>query len=148
VTNIVLTLHLLNIDSEFQLKSGFCCERSVLNKKQSPALQKSFELAVGLIRVSKLLNENKSFDLSRQLVRSGTSIGANLREAQAPESRADFIHKLKISLKEGEETMFWLELVKETENIEVNQLIRINLELLKIINKSISTAKQNSQKPS
>jgi len=88
------------------------------------------------------LDERKKFAISNQLLRSATSIGANVREAQNAESQPDFIHKLKIAAKEAEETMYWLDLClyspsypnTEKEKEELNSII-------KIINKIIGTLK-------
>jgi len=82
--------------------------------------------------------------MSKQLLRSGTAIGALVREAGNAESRADFIHKLGISQKECDETIYWLELLKEADYItqtEFNNLSQQATELLKIIRSSILTAK-------
>jgi four helix bundle protein len=67
-----------------------------------------FEFALNIIAYSELLEENKKFVIARQILSSGTSIGANVRESQSAESKADFIHKLKIAHKEAEETEYWL----------------------------------------
>lgn len=76
---------------------------------------KSFRFAVRIVRLYQYLTkEKKEFVLSKQLLRSGTSIGANVKEAIQAESKADFIHKLSIALKEASETEYWLELLQET----------------------------------
>jgi four helix bundle protein len=76
---------------------------------------KSYKFAVRVVGLYKYLaNEKKEYVLSRQLLRAGTSIGANIKEATQAESRADFIHKMAIALKEASETEYWLELLKET----------------------------------
>ena len=78
-------------------------------------------------------------------MRSGTSIGANVHEAQNPESRADFIHKLKIAAKEADETEYWLLLCKFAESYPFQEEILENLQDIKrIINKIINTAKSNA----
>ena len=77
---------------------------------------KSFEFAVRIVKLCKYLNETKKeFVLSKQLIRSGTSVGANISEAQQAQSRADFISKMNISLKEAAETKYWLKLLGATE---------------------------------
>jgi len=73
--------------------------------------EKSFEFAVEVVSLYKVLVEKKEFILSKQIVRSGTSIGANIREAEHAQSKADFINKLSISLKEANETEYWLDLL-------------------------------------
>ena len=76
---------------------------------------KSFNFALRIVKLFQFLNqEKKEFVLSKQLLRSGTSIDANIREAQNAESKANFIHKLSIAQKETDETLYWLELLKET----------------------------------
>lgn len=95
-----------------------------------------------------LKNEKKEYILSKQLMRSGTSIGANVRESQNAESKADFIHKLAISQKEADETLYWLELLKETDYItreEFDSLEADASELLKLIRSIILTTKKNEK---
>jgi len=78
----------------------------------------SFEYAIQILRIVQSLQENKNeFVISKQLLRSGTAIGAMIREAEHAESRKDFIHKMNIGLKEANETRYWLELVYKTEYI-------------------------------
>lgn len=79
-------------------------------------LLKSFELAKKVVLYTEKLEENKKFVIANQLLKSGTSIGANIKEAQSSESKADFIHKIKIAMKEADETEFWLFLCNELEN--------------------------------
>ena len=80
---------------------------------------RSFRFAVRIVRLCKLLRtERKEHILSKQLLRSGTSIGANLAEAQHAQSRADFVSKLSIALKEANETLYWLELLHDSGFIE------------------------------
>lgn len=79
--------------------------------------QKSFEFAVDVVVFARRIQKEKAeYILSKQLIRSGTSIGANIRESRFAQSRIDFIHKLKISLKEAEETEYWLILIQKTES--------------------------------
>lgn len=115
--------------------------------KNNPILKESFEFALMIVKYSELLDENKKFVISRQIVRSGTSIGANIKEAQNAESKADFIHKLKIALKEADETEYWLFLCENLENYPnpIGLLEKLN-SILKILNKIISTSKSNSLK--
>lgn len=115
--------------------------------KNNPILKESFEFALMIVKYSELLDENKKFVISRQIVRSGTSIGANIKEAQNAESKADFIHKLKIALKEADETEYWLFLCENLENYPnpIGLLEKLN-SILKMLNKIISTSKSNSLK--
>ncbi|MCT4637589.1 MAG: four helix bundle protein [Bacteroidales bacterium] len=111
---------------------------------------KSFAFAVRVVNLYKhIIEVKKEFVLSKQLLRSGTSIGANVREALNAESKADFIHKLAISQKEADETCYWLELLKETKYITESEFSSIHtdaIELLKIIRSIIITTKQNLKK--
>ena len=108
-------------------------------------LDKSFQFALDIIKFTSILEEKKKFVIANQLMRCGTSIGANVHEAQNPESRADFIHKLKIAAKEADETEYWLLLCKFAESDPFQEEILENLQDIKrIINKIINTAKSNA----
>ena len=105
-------------------------------------LDKSFLFAKRIVLFTDLLYENKKVVIANQLLKSGTSIGANIREAQAAESRADFIHKLKIAYKESEETEYWLQLIYESYALkEADELQAEVIILRKIMNKIISTSR-------
>ena len=118
-------------------------------EKDNVIVDKSKAFALRIIKMYKYLcDEKKEFVLSKQVLRSGTSIGANIREAIRAQSTADFIAKLYISLKEAEETMFWLELLEDSEYVESSQIANLyeeNNELVMIITKSISSAKNKLQ---
>jgi four helix bundle protein len=86
------------------------------NQSENVILNRSFRFAVDVVEFAEMLNEKKRFVISKQLMRSGTSIGANVREAQGAESKNDFIHKLKISYKEAEETEYWLDICKSAKD--------------------------------
>ena len=106
----------------------------------------SMEFAVSIINLVKLLKENKEHIISNQIGRSGTSIGANIREAQYAHGKADFISKLQIALKEANETGYWLELLFKTNYINENQykeLGTICAGLRAMLVASINTAKEN-----
>lgn len=109
---------------------------------------KSFAFAVRVVNFYKVLNsDRKEFVMSKQFLRSGTSVGANVREAINGQSKADFIHKLAIAQKECDESIYWLELLKETKYINETEFISMNndaSELLKIIRSIIMTSKSNS----
>ena len=91
-----------------------------MKSNQNIILEKSFEFALDIIEIYKCLaKEQKEFILSKQLLRSGTSIGANIHESLSAESRIDFVHKLNISLKEARETEYWLRLLYESQYIEI-----------------------------
>ena len=111
-------------------------------------LDKSFAFAVRTVKAYKfLVEEKKEFILSKQFLRSGTSIGANAEEAVGGQSRPDFISKLSIAYKEARETKYWIRLLQETEYFEQPQaesLLNDVEELLKIIGKIQVTTKNNS----
>ncbi|NBU82544.1 MAG: four helix bundle protein, partial [Flavobacteriaceae bacterium] len=83
-------------------------------EKKNVIKEKSFAFAIEIVSLYKILAERKEFVLSKQLLRSGTSIGANVRESEHAQSKADFIHKLSIALKEANETEYWIDLLFET----------------------------------
>ncbi len=106
-------------------------------------VEKSFEMALEIVKFSKKLRELKEFDLGSQIFRCGTSVGANVREAQNAESKADFIHKMKVAAKESEETIYWLELCAKSEFlIEDKNLLLKAREVNKILNAIIGTSKR------
>ncbi len=108
--------------------------------------EKTFSFAVRIIRLHQFLkSEYKEFILSQQIIRSGTSIGATVREAEHAESLRDFIHKLNIGLKEINETEYWLDLLFETGFIDLKMyrsLKRDSTEILKLLIASVKTSKQ------
>jgi four helix bundle protein len=115
----------------------------------NPILDKSFEFALLIIEYTEILEEHKKFVIARQLLKSGTSIGANVREAQSAESLSDFIHKMKVSAKEADETEYWLLLCTHAKNYpDPGRLIEMNKEIIKLLTTIISKSKSklNSQK--
>jgi four helix bundle protein len=110
---------------------------------------KSYSLALRVVRLYKYLkDEHKEYVLSKQILRSGTSIGALIKEAQYAQSRKDFISKLSISLKEAGETEYWLSLLKDSNYIseEMHQSLELDVvEIIKILTSSINTTKDNMQ---
>lgn len=110
---------------------------------QNPMVIKTFDFAVSVIAFCETLQEQRKFVVGNQLLKSGTSVGANVREAQNAESRADFIHKIKIALKEADETEYWLLLCEATETYpNTSQLVEELQPIIKILNKIIQTSKQ------
>jgi len=109
--------------------------------------EKSFKFAVRIVKIYKYLVERKKeFVIAKQLLKSGTSIGANIREAQNAESKMDFIHNLGIAQKECDETLYWLELLKESDFLSVKEFNSISndaIELLKLIRSIIIKSKSN-----
>jgi len=113
--------------------------------ESNPIVFKSFQFALAIIEFCELLENRKKFVIAKQLLKSGTSIGANVREAQNAESKADFIHKLKISLKECEETEYWLELCDQADSYPNPEgLTEKNLELKKILTKIVFTSRKSA----
>ena len=109
-------------------------------------LARSMDFAIEIVELTRRLREEKEFIISSQLGRSGTSIGANIREANYAQSRSDFISKLQIALKEASETGYWLELLYRTNSIpkqEYDRLEVICTELIKLLTASINTAKRS-----
>jgi four helix bundle protein len=112
--------------------------------QDNPILKKSFEFALSIIDFTETLFEKKKFVIGQQLLKSGTSIGANIREAQNAESKADFIHKMKIALKEADETDYWLLLCQASGHYpDTTELLNELNVVLKILNKIVATSKQN-----
>lgn len=111
---------------------------------------KSFAFALRIVKLYQhLQTEKKEFVLSKQLLRSGTAIGALVREAEQAESNADFIHKLAIALKEANESDYWIELLFQAGYIEENSFNSIILdlkEILKLLTSIIKTSKVNGRK--
>ena len=109
--------------------------------------KKSFEFALRIVKLARFLEtDKKDWVLSRQILKSGTSIGANVREGQEGQSRADFVSKLGIALKESNETLYWLDLLHDTEYIDTDQygsLIADCIELKRMLTSIIKTAREN-----
>lgn len=113
--------------------------------KKSVVREKSFAFALRIVKMSQYLQEQKrEYVLSKQLLRSGTAIGALVREADQAERRADFIHKLAIALKEANESEYWIELLTQSGYIDEKSSISILAdltELLKLLTAIIKTTK-------
>ena len=113
--------------------------------KDGAIQNKSFAFAVRIVNLSKFLTtDKKEYILSKQVLRSGTAIGALVREAEQAESKPDFVHKMAIALKEANETEYWLELLHETKYLDQAAFASIQpdiVELLKLLTSIIKTAK-------
>ncbi len=110
--------------------------------------EKSFAFALEVIELYKQLGEQREFVLSKQLLRSGTSIGANVEEASAAQSRKDFLSKMSIASKEARETQYWLRLLQESKltGIDVSPVLHHANELVRILTaivKSTATSPEN-----
>jgi len=116
-------------------------------KEDNVFVRKSFAFAIQIVKASRLLVEHKKeYVLSKQLLRSGTAVGALIREAQNAESKSDFVHKLSIAQKECDETLYWLDLLKETNYLNNEEYLSLRNEaeeLLKMLRSSILTTKKN-----
>lgn len=112
-------------------------------KKENLIEQKSFEFAIEIIKFYKSLINEKEFIISKQLLRSGTSIGANVSESISAVSKKDFINKLSIALKEARETKYWLLLLQKSEltNLDTITIINLNEEIIKILTAIIKSSK-------
>ncbi len=123
----------------------------ICGMKENAIQQKSYAFAWRIVKAYKyLVGEQREFVLSKQLLRSGTSIGANVEEALAASSKADFINKLTIAAKEARETSYWLRLLHDNQFLPTsafNSIHSHNLELLKIISSIILTTKSNVANP-
>ena len=117
-----------------------------MNEKPNPLKDKSFHFALLTIKLYKhLAEEKREFVMSKQLLRSGTSIGANVREAQNAQSKADFILKLSVSQKECDEAMYWMELLHQSEyltEIKCQTHYSKAKEILKMLRSAIITSKK------
>lgn len=122
-------------------------EWGIVMKNDNVILNKSKFFAIRIIKLYKYLSdEKKEFVLSKQVLRSGTSIGANVREAARAQSKADFIAKQHIALKEADETCYWLELLHETDYVsdkEFESIYSEANELIKLLVAIIKSAKAN-----
>jgi len=108
--------------------------------KNNLILDLSFDFSLKIIDYAEILQEKKKFVISNQILKSGTSIGANVFEAQGAESTADFVHKLKIAFKEAYETKYWLKLCEASKSYPSPDNLSIQLDsILKILGKSLST---------
>lgn len=120
-------------------------ELKVKSEKRNFLKEKSLLFSIDIVHLYKKLAENKEFVMSKQMLRSGTAVGALIREAEFAQSKADFINKLSIALKEANETHYWLELLFKTNflNTELFHLhTKQNDELISMLAASIKTSKQ------
>ena len=111
---------------------------------KGPIYDKSFEFSLLILELYQKLIYTKQYDIGRQILRSGTSIGANTNEAGAAESRKDFIHKMSIALKEARETKYWLRLLHHSQVISMNvdKEMSLVIELNKILTSIVKTTQQ------
>ena len=135
IDNAYLTV--FQTEEDFIIQNHHIMDNTVRNK--------SYAFALRIIKAYRFLStEQKEFVLSKQLLRSGTSIGANIRESEHAQSKADFIHKLSVALKEANETEYWLDLLYETRYVSESEFQSIKpkvIEILKILVSIINTSK-------
>ena len=115
-------------------------------KKPNVIKDKSFAFALRIVKMYQFLVDKKEYVMSKQLLRSGTAVGALVREAEHAESKADFIHKMAIAQKEAIETEYWIELLFQSEYLEAkmyNSMITDNREINKVLSSIIITSKNN-----
>jgi four helix bundle protein len=115
--------------------------------EKNPILHKSFNFALEIIRLCRIIrSKHREYSLADQLLRSGTSIGANANEAVIGSSKKDFINKMNIALKEAYEARYWLLLISKSGlNIELNSLLTDVNELIRMLVKIVKTSKDNNE---
>ena len=118
----------------------------LLSVKENIIKEKSFEFALEIIKLYKLLRQKKEYVISKQLLRSGTSVGANVVESEAAQSRKDFLSKMSIASKEARETEYWLNLLNQSDLVDINlqkyldeiySIINILTKIVKTTSKSL-----------
>jgi four helix bundle protein len=110
--------------------------------KDNPLKDKSYQFAIRIVKLSQYLQRDKAeFVLSKQVLRSGTAVGALIREAEFGQSKADFTSKMSIALKEANETEYWLSLLNDTEFISDNQFVSLQSVCKKLIAMLVSSVK-------
>ncbi len=115
------------------------------NDKQNIIADKTINFSLAVVTYCEYLEKTKKYIIAKQLMRSATSIGANVFEAQNAESKADFIHKMKIAAKESSETLYWLILCEKMESYNFEKKLRDDLdEIIKILSKIIATSKEKT----
>ena len=115
-------------------------------KHKSIVGEKSYSFALEMIKLERSLRTKHEYILSNQIVRSGTSIGANVNEAQSAESKRDFVHKMNIALKEARETKYWLNLIHDSDqmgNLNFEKLEERCDEIIRMLTSIINTTREN-----
>jgi len=120
-------------------------------EKESIIKKRTYEFALKIIDVYKMLKTNKEYVISKQLLKAGTSIGANVEEALAGQSRADFLSKMSIASKEARETNYWLRLIMDSKFLEgqnINTLITESAEIIRMLTAIVKTTAIKNSAPS
>jgi four helix bundle protein len=115
--------------------------KEMRNYKDNPIVKMTFEFALAIMDFSETLREQKRFAFADQVLRSGCSVGASVKESQSAESKADFIHKMKVASKEAEEVEYWLELCDFGNYPKPGKLLVEIEAILKVLSKIISTSR-------
>jgi four helix bundle protein len=117
------------------------------NDRSNVIVDLTFKFAISIVKYCEELESKKKYVIAKQLLKSGTSIGANIREAQNAESKNDFIHKFKIAAKECDETIYWLAICKEIDSYPFDDNLTEQIEVIsKVMSKILATSK-NGNKP-
>ena len=133
-------------DDAYPLASEDDKDPIVSEPKENPVKDKSFDFALKIIRLYKKLQKQQEYVLSKQLLRSGTSIGANVEEAMAAESRRDFLHKLNIASKEARESNYWLRLLQQSnmiKKLDIDPILSESMELIRMLTAIVKTTSRN-----
>lgn len=122
----------------------------MIEKKENIVMNKSYAFALRIIKLYKhLIAEQKEYVLSKQILRSGIAIGALIKEAEHAQSKADFVNKMNIALKEANETEYWLMLLKDSDYIDEKSFTSIHtdsVELIKLLSSIVKSTKETLKK--
>lgn len=115
------------------------------NDRSNIIVELTFKFAISIVKYCEELESKKKFVIAKQLLKSGTSIGANIREAQNAESKNDFIHKFKIAAKECDETIYWLAICKQIDSYPFDDNLTEQIEVIsKVLSKILATSKNGN----
>jgi len=117
------------------------------NDRSNIIVDLTFKFAISIVKYCEQLESKKKFVIAKQLLKSGTSIGANIREAQNAESKNDFIHKFKIAAKECDETIYWLAICKEIDSYPFDDNLTEQIEVISKVMSKILVTSKNGNKP-
>ena len=138
----------MNDDLTYMASEGPDGFFGVAENSSNPIRQKSFDFALSIIRLYKKLQANREYVISKQVLRSGTSVGANVEEAVAASSRRDFLHKMTISSKEARETVYWLRLLDSSDlvtDVDVQLQLDQADELVRLLTAIVKTTKGSTR---
>ena len=126
-------------------------EEKTVTERENPVLDKSYAFALEIVKTTRAVqNEHKEYVLTKQLLRSGTSIGANVSEATAAQTKKDFTAKMAIASKEARETHYWLRLLRDSYLLNektASQLINQNSELIRMLTAIVKTSQASNLRP-